>query len=206
MVASLQSAADIVNVSLARIGWKQQIGNLYDGSQAAQIALNVYGQTRDEMLRKVNPDFAMRNVAMTLLKSAPPGGYVPGISPWNPITNPPVGYLFEYLYPPDCLKVRAVKPTPIFFPNVDPRPYVFAIDNDNNYTPPKRVILCNVSDALLVYTGRVTDPSTMDVMFLEALTEALGEKLAAALTGGDAAKFEAAEAQGETIAASAEQG
>lgn len=206
MPASLNSAADIVNVALARIGWKQPIANLYDGSAAAQVSLNVYGQTRDEMLRKVDPGFSQRNVAMTLLKSMPPGGYIHGVSPWNPATNPPIGFLFEYAYPDDCLKVRAVRPAPLFFPNVDPQPYTFSIANDNYYTPPQRVILCNAENALLVYTGRVTDPAAMDVGFIEALTEALGEKLAAALTTLDAAKLEGAEAQGEASMAAADQG
>lgn len=206
MTASLSNPADIVNASLVRIGWKKSIGNLYDGSAASQLALRVYGQVRDELLRKMEPGFSMRNLAMTLLKSAPPGGYIPAVTPWNPATNPPVGWLFSYQYPPDCLKVRAVKPTPLFFPNVDPQPYVFSIDNDSAYAPPQRVVLCNVANALLVYTGRVTNPQTMDVGFLEALTATLGERLAPALTGLDAAKLEAAETQGETAMAEMEQG
>jgi hypothetical protein len=206
MVASATTAADIVNIALVRIGWKQPIGNLYDGSAAAQLALNLYGQTRDELLRKMEPGFSMRNVAMTLLKAAPPGGYIPGITPWDQTLYPPVNWLFEYAYPDGCLKARAVKPTPMFFPNVDPSPNVFSIDNDNAYAPPKRVILCNIENALLVYTGRVTDPSTMDVGFIEALTETLGERLAPGLTGLDAAKLEGAEAQAETAMVEMEQG
>lgn len=206
MAASLSSPADIVNASLTRIGWKQSVGNLYDGSAASQLALQVYGQTRDEMLRDMDPDFAEGNVALSLLKSAPPGGYIPGVTPWNPALYPPVGWLYEYAYVADCLKVRAVKPTPLFFPNMDPQPNTFSISNDNSYVPAQRVILCNVADALLVYTRRVTDPATMDVGFLEAFIEALGERLAPALVGLDAAKLEGAEAQGGAAMAEAEQG
>jgi len=206
MVASVNSVADIINNSLVRIGWKQPIANLYDGSAASQLALQIFGQTRDELLRKMEPGFSMCNAAMTLLKAAPPGGYIPGVTPWDPTLYPPVSWLFEYSYPGDCLKVRAVKPTPMFFPNVDPQPNVFSIDNDNTYTPPQRVILCNVADALLVYTRRVTSPLNMDVGFLEALAETLGERLAPGLVGLDAAKLEGGEAQGETAMAEMEQG
>ena len=206
MTASLNSVADIVNNSLVRIGWKQPIANLYDGSEASQRALLIFGQTRDELLRKIEPGFSMCNAAMTLLKAAPPGGYIPGVTPWDPTLYPPVAWLFSYQYPADCLKVRAVKPTPMFFPNVDPQPHVFSIDNDSAYTPPQRVILCNVADALLVYTGRVTNPATMDVSFLELLSEELGVRLAPALTGLDAAKLEAAEAGSDMMSAEQSQG
>ena len=197
MATSLSSAAQIVNAALTHIGWKQRIGSLYDGSAAAQLALQVFGQERDDLLRDMNPGFAIRNLAMTLLKSAPPGGYIPGVTPWNPATNPPVGWLFEYLYPPDCIKVRVVKPTPLFFPNVDPQPNPFLISNDNNYNPAQRVILCNVANGLLAYTARITDPTTMDVGFVQALVERLGEKLAAGLTGLEAVQAETAAEQGE---------
>src|ERR1700682_3544157 len=102
MASSLNSAADIVNAALTHIGWEQRVGSLYDGSAAAQLALNIYGQERDDLLRETNPGFAVRNIAMALLKSAPAGGYVQGVTPWNPATNPPVGWLFEYSYPADC--------------------------------------------------------------------------------------------------------
>lgn len=206
-MASLSTPADIVNVALTRIGYRSSIGHLYDGSEAAILALNLYGQTRDEMLRSSDWDFAQRTVALTLLKSAPAGGYVPGWSPWNPATNPPVPWLYEYGYVDDCLKVRAIKPTPIFAgPNFDPQPHTFSISNDNAFSPPRRVILTNVADALMVYTGRVTDPSVWAVDFAEALTNALGERLAPALATLQAAQMEAAEGAVTKSMASMEQG
>lgn len=206
-MASLSTAADIVNASLVRIGSKMSIGHLYDGSAAAQLALNTYGQTRDEMLRSQDWDFAQRTVALTLLKSAPTSGYIPGFSPWNPATNPAVPWLFEYGYVDDCLKVRAIKPTPIFAgPNFDPQPHTFSISNDNAFTPPQRVILTNVADALMVYTARVTDPSLWAVDFAEAFTNQLGERLAPALASLQVAQMEAAEGAVSTKMASMEQG
>ncbi len=205
MPSSSTTAADIVNASLVRIGWRQEVASLYDGSAAAQLALNIYGQTRDELLRKMNPGFAQRNAVLTLLKSAP-DSYIPGVNPWDPTVNPPVNWLFEYAYPDSCLKVRAVKPTPLFFPNVDPQDNIFSIDNDNYLNPAQRVILCNVPNALVVYIGRVTDPATMDVGFIEALTQALGERLAPGLANLETAKMQAVEGQGETVQAMTEQG
>ena len=108
----VQSPADAINVSLRRIGYKLRVASLYDGSKAARSALDIYAQTRDEILRQNDWTFAERNISMTMLKQAPVGGYIPPVT-WS-TTYPPLPWLFEYAYPTDCLKVRAVKPVPIF--------------------------------------------------------------------------------------------
>lgn len=211
MTASLSSPAQIVNAALTRIGWKQSIGNLYDGSAAARLSLSVYGQTRDALLRQIEPDFSMRNLALTVVKAAPiDGGYPVG---WDPTQNPPVGWLWEYAYPGDCLKVRCVKSRPVIWPNVDPADNAFSINNDpqvpngmGGFLPPQRVILCNVKQALLVYTGRVTDPTTFDVSFEEALIAELGVRLGPALTGLETTKIAAAEGQAEGAVAAMTEG
>lgn len=205
MTTSLQNPADIVNAALARIGYKMFIGSVHDGSEAAQVALQVYGQARDDLVRSGDWGFAQREVALTLLKSAP-ASYIPGFSPWDPTTNPQLGFKFEYGYPDDCLKLRSVRPVPIFIPNIDPSPYPFAIANDNYFSPAQRVILTNVESAIGTYAGRVVDPLTWPPDFTEALVEALGERLGPALTTMDAAKVEGAEGRVDKGMAQMEQG
>lgn len=203
MALVLSTPADIVNASLVRIGYTDLVGELYEGSEASQVALAIYGQTRDEMLRAGDWGFAERNVALTLLKQAPPDGY---LTPW---TNqyPPLPWLYEYAYNSDMLKVRTVKPTTIFVPNFDPQPFIFSVENDTAYSPPRKVILCNVANAICVYTGQITDPTTWEADFVEAFIEALGQRLAPALTKSlDAAKLEGAEAQIGKQTAEQEQG
>jgi hypothetical protein len=206
-ITSVKNPADAVNVALVRIGWKGgEIGNLYDGSEAAMVALNIYGQTRDELLRSHAWDFAQRTISLSLLKAAPVGGYVPGFTPWDPTTDPPIPWLFEYAYPEDCIKIRAVKPVPIFLPNFDPLPNVFSTANDNDFTPAREVILTNVENSLCIYTARVTDPTTWTADFTNSFIDALGESLAPALTSLDAAKLEAAEGGASVTMAKMEQG
>ncbi len=183
------SPADLVNVALAKIGYKKRVGNLFDGSDAGQQALDIYGQTRDEVLREVDYDFAMRTVALTQLKAAPPGGYFPP-NAWNPATNPPMGFNFEYAFPDDALKIRSVKPAALFLYNPDPQFSPFQIANDNAFTPARRVILCNVPSAIGTYTGQVTDLATWDVAAVEAFAAALARRLAPALASLEAAKVE----------------
>lgn len=195
--AAMQSPADLCNLALARMGFKLRIGSLYDGSIAAKKFLDTYSQTRDALLEDYDYDFAERTIVLTLLKSAPPTGYFPPVV-WNPATNPPFGFDFEYAFPGDCIKIRTVKPAALFGMNADPQPHSFQLANDNNYTPGQRVVLCNVSNAIAVYTGQVTDPTTWNVSFCEELSAALARRLGSVLVGGEAAKMEASDEQVST--------
>jgi hypothetical protein len=200
MALVITNPSDMVNLALTRIGRKDYIGSIYEGSEAAVVALRIYSETRDEMLRAYDWGFAERNINMTLLKQAPTTGYFPP-NTWNPATNPPPPWLFEYTYPSDCLKVRAVKPVPLYVLNFDPQPNVFAVENDNNFTPAQKVILCNVPAAMLVYTGQVTDCTTWEADFIDAFASKLGLRLAPALANMDAAKMEASDAAQSVTAA-----
>lgn len=204
MAATILTPADVINLALARIGFKGRVGSLYDGSLSAKKALDVYGQTRDQLIRAGQWDFAERIAAGTLIKSAPLGGYNPA-TPWTSI-YPGLPWLFSYAYPDDCLKVRSVRPTPLFIPNFDPQFNVFSIDNDNSFAPAQRVILCNVPAAIITYAGQVTDPTTWDADFIEALAAALGRRLAPALVGLDAAKLEISDEEAEANLAAQQQG
>lgn len=204
MPASITSPADVVNVALQRIGYKGRVGNLFEGSTAAKDALDIYAQTRDEILRSGDWGFAERNLNMEMLKAAPPGGYVPP-NVWTP-ASPPLPWLFEYAYPDDCLDVRAIKASELFVIDFDPQPIVFTVANDNTFDPPKKVILCNVPTAILTYTGQVTDPSTWEADFVEAFAATLGRRLAPALVGMEAAKLIVADEQASTAKAAAVQG
>lgn len=204
MPASVTSPADVVNVALARIGFQGRIGSLYDGSRAAKQALDIYAQTRDEILRQNDWGFAERNISMTQLKAAPPGGYVPPAG-WTPAyPNPP--WFFSYAYPADCLKVRSIKAAGIFVLNFDPQPITFAVENDNSYAPPQKVILCNVPNAILTYTGQITDPATWEADFVEAVCAALGRRLAPTLSTLDAAKMEVSDESAAKMTAEDERG
>ena len=206
-LTSVKNPADAANVALMRMGWKGgDIGSLYEGSAAANVILDVFGQVRDALLRSSDWDFAQRTAYLTLQKSAPAGGYIPGISDWNPATNPPPGWLYQYGYPADCIKVRAVKPIPLFFPNFDPQPYTFSIANDPTFTPAQEVILCNVAVSACIYTARVTDPTQWAVDFTDAFIDALVVSASPGLTGLEATKLGAAEGSQATSMAEMEQG
>jgi len=203
MAVSISTPADLANNALTRLGYKLRVGSLLDGSNQSQVILQVYGQTRDDLLRNWDYDFAKRTVTLTLLKSAPPGGYFPP-NTWNPATMPPVGFLYEYAYPSDCLKIRNVVPTPSFIVNMNPEQYPWTEFNDSGYTPPRRTIITNIPNAIASYTGRVTDPATWDVAFSDAFAAALARRIGPSLVSLDSAKAEAADEQVSTVQAQME--
>lgn len=190
MVASVSSPADLANLSLARIGFKGRIGSLYDGSATSKKILDVYAQTRDAVLQMADWDFAERNVGMTLLKSAPSGGYFPP-TVWTP-AYPSLPWLFTYAYPTaDCLKVRSIRGQPLFVMDFDPQPKTFSVENDNSYNPAQKVVQCNVPSAILVYTGQITNLATWEPDAIEEFAAALARRIAPSLANMDAEKVEA---------------
>lgn len=205
MVASVQTPADLVNVALRKIGYKLRVGSLFEGSMAAKTALDIYGQTRDRLLRENDWGFAEGNVALTLLKSSPVGGYVPP-TVWDPTVNPPIPWLFEYTRPADCLKIRSVKFTPLFVPNFDPQPRIFGEANDNTLSPPAQVILCNVPNALLCYTRQVTDLTSWEPDTIDTFADALAKDLSKGLANLQTAQIVSAEGMQSKAIAEKEQG
>jgi hypothetical protein len=192
MTTSITNPEGIVNLALGRIKYPMRIGSIWEGSKAAKAALDIYGQTRDELLRTNDWPFARRDVQLTLLNQAPAGGYVPPVT-WNPATNPPLPWRFQYVYPGDSLRIRSIRPIDVFLVNYDPREHRFTVTNDDSESPAAKTILCNVGPvAVATYSGRLTDPTTFDADFTEALAEALARRLAPVLTDMEAAKVAAA--------------
>jgi hypothetical protein len=201
MTVSVNSPEDVINLSLARIGYKKRIGSIWEGSAAARKALDIYGQTRDEMLRAGDWEFCeVTGAPLTVLKAAPSQGYTPA-NPWNPTTFPPPGWAYSYAYPSDCLDLRAVKPVSSFAPNFAPVPHRFGIDVDNTLSPAAKVILADFFPAVAVYCSRVTNPQIWDADFIEAFAAELGRRLAPVLTDPRMAQVEAADAAQATMVA-----
>lgn len=205
MSAVLTSPEDIVNNALSRIGFKQRIGSMYEGSAAAKVALDIYGQTRDDLLREGDWGFASEQVTLTLLKSEPAGGYA-GIT-WTRALYPPLGWKYEYAYPSNCLKVRSLRGTPLFQPEYDPQPVLFDTPNDSAYTASVKTIVTNLSaPAQATITLQVTNPANWEPTFVEAMIATLARKLAPTLSTMQAEQAEAAEERATTEIATVTQG
>lgn len=165
---------DLLNQALLQIGWQgKPIADIYEGSKQSRAGLEIYGETRDEVLAQRDWPFALREVALAASGQIPP-------SPW---AN-------EFTYPSDCLRVRGVRPGPLVPTGTparefDPQPVLWRPWNDNRPTTPIRAILCDLSVAVLIYTGRVTSPVTWEPEYTRTLVDRLAMKLAFKLAGNE---------------------
>lgn len=207
---------EILNQGLRASGVPRRIEAIYEGSDQAKIALELYGQARDSLIAQKDWSFSRRVTALTVLKGPPPANGFNAMTPWTNIYPLP-GFLYEYVYPSDCVSLRAIISPPGFMPDVDPLPALWRIDNDtvpnvsgNPPTvagPPARVILANTTNAMAVYRAQVTDPNEWDTDYIEALVALLGKKFAVAFgASADEAKELAGEAAVTTQVASAQRG
>lgn len=165
---------DLLNQALLQLGWQgRMIGDIYEGSKQARAGLEIYGETRDEVLVERDWPFALREVALAASEQTPP-------SPWAQ----------EFTYPLDCLRARGIRPGPLVPQGTatrefDPQPVLWRPWNDNRPTTPIRAILCDLSGAVLIYTGRVTNPLTWEPEFTRTLIDRLAMKLAFKLAGNE---------------------
>ena len=179
MAAVLTSPEDIVNAVLARIGYKLRVGNMLEGSPASKLFLDIYGQTRDELLRSGDWGFAEKITTGTVTGSAP--------SPWT----------YQYQYPSDCLKLKQVIPTTYTSDTNNPVPQLFRIGSGIANSASIEAIWSQTQTASLVYTSQVTDPTKWEPMFTEALISALARRAAPALAKLDQSGLEGAKSEGQ---------
>lgn len=174
--ASVQSPEDIVNNALRRIGYKFRVNNIYDGTTASKLVLDIYAQTRDSSLREFPWTFAEKIIAASL------SGTAPNI------------WAYSYAYPNDCLVIRGVYGPAYLSDRNDPLPVNYTSGQDASLG---RVIWTNMASATLVYTMRVTDMSQWDALFVEAVCGAIGRRLSGALADKELLKMAAEDEQGE---------
>ncbi len=177
------SPEDLINQALIELGVTRRIASIMEGSDLAIAALEIYGQTRDRLLGDKDWPFARRNVALKLLKGPPPPGGYNRRTPWSS-AYPPPGWLYEYLYPADCVNLGAVIPPPGMMFDLDPVAAQPRIDNDPTLAPPAKVILSNIKGAIAVYTGQITDMTTWEPGFTQVMIDGLKAGLALAAQRG----------------------
>lgn len=186
MSVALSTPAMIINDALKRIGRKIRVGSMWEGSEPAKMALDIYAQTRDDLLRDSDWGFS----EATVVASAS-GATVP--AQWS----------YSYAYPSDCVRVRALYAATYLANQNNPLPVNWRVSNAVVSGSNVQVVLTNMANASLVYSKRVTDPKAWDAGFTEALCAALGERLAPVLSSPDLAKLEAEEDKDQTAQAAA---
>ena len=174
----MTSAIDICNRALSMIGTRSTIASLDEASVEAQFCKIHYDNTRTSVLRVHNWSFARRQATLALIaaaagmpENADGSGRIP-LVPWS----------YEYAYPTDCLRVRAIYQPAAAGTAI---PFIISSDQDTAGNDIK-VILTNQAQAILIYTADIPNPDLWDNEFADTMVAALAADLAIPLTGDKA--------------------
>ncbi len=145
-------ATSICNLALGELGAKS-IMSLEDASAEGRACNRFYSQTRDEVLRAHQWNFATARTVLSQLEEAPEFG-------WD----------YQYQLPSDFLRIRSLN-------DID------CWDGHDRYDIEGRTLLTDLDEANLRYIYRCTDGTLYDSLFVEALATKLAARIAAPLTG-----------------------
>jgi len=168
----------ICNQALDLIGYKRHIGSVWDGSPAARVALNAWGDTRDTLLMAMRPDFSIWDDPLTPWKTAPP--YYDDIRVWTSDTDPDLPWRYEYILPTDCLVPLAIKPRPHYLPIWRPLPMRFRVKDAHGTS----VLLGDDPAPILTSVHSVIAVDLWHNDFIEGMVRVLANKFAPALVHG----------------------
>ena len=186
------SAGQLCTKALYRLGVREQIDDLLAGSsEEVQVCKAFYADTRDSLLRAGNWPFATRR-------------YKPG----GPLSYTRSGWSYAYTLPDDLIRVQYIWPggtNQVGFtlppdlarlgiwqnprtPRKDQRiPYAIEAANAPSDA---QILLTDLQTPEIVYTSQILDISKYDPLFSDALTWALADDMAMALTiSPERAKF-----------------
>lgn len=163
----VSSEVDICNEALLLVGINDEIDGLDEATAEAAACNRFYARCRDSVLETMPWPFATRRQELAPLS---------GVERED----------WEYVYalPEDCISPRAIvvegAPTPAF----DEMEELVIEANDAG---DGIVLLSNVEDAELIYTGRIENVVAFPSLFVDALTWCLAGKLALPLLKGEKA-------------------
>lgn len=181
---------DICNMALSDCAARATITDLNDGSPAANACKLWYDRMRRSLLRTAHWGFARTQNSMSQI-----GDLVPD-------NTSPYPWLWQYLYPADCIRFRYILAPPIVLPaNVTSPPQTgIAIPGPTFMTPsrnnrwlltqgvdgdgnPVRSLVSNIQAAIGVYTRDETNTELFDDLFVLALESALSYKICNSVAG-----------------------
>lgn len=195
----MTSDVDIANRAILAVGARGQIAQIREQSNEARYVRAFYQSTLDALLRSAHWNFARKFAYLSQLKSVA----AIATAAWDPATQPPPPWLYEYAYPSDCLKLRYITPRagdgtvlPVF-PR-QPQRFLEAIDQ-HIVGGAAKVLLSNQAQAIGCYTVRVDNPDLWDAQFVVAFENALGARLCIPLSGDKKMADEARKAAAEIV-------
>lgn len=195
---SSQSQVSVCNLSLLAIGARAQVSSINpsDGSTSADACSTLYSFVFEQLARTARWGCLKKQATLTLIQAAQG-------TPENPnglsLPLPQQPWLYAYLYPSDCLFLRAIlcpnttstgsgisqtslsnSVTPLI-PGQFQIPYEIGYTTDASGNP-IQVVLTNQEQALADYTVDQQNPQSWDALFTSAYVASLGSYLVPALS------------------------
>ena len=164
------TSTDVANQALQIIGDNETVvtgvyPNFTSVSPATAIALNlIYGTVVGAIARQFSWDFARSQTPLTLSGN-----------------SPPIGWAYEYLYPPNSAQVWQLMPPTIVDPN-NPIPIRCIRANNIVMGFQVPVIWTNQIDAIAVHNNNPIE-STWEAIFTQSVVRLLASELATTLPG-----------------------
>ena len=186
----MASEVDICNNALALLGDTATVVALIppSGSVQAVHCARFYPMARDQLLEMHTWGFATKRVSLALLSETPP-------SPWTYVYDAPSDVLnFLAILDPNATDDYSAglaqygNVSGSYNYNVGiytPQPFATEMDSTGN-----QVIYTNQQNAILRYSGKITDTTTFSPTFTEALTRLLASKLAGPVIKGSEGRAE----------------
>lgn len=161
------SVTDICNMALSHLGIGRKVGDVEtDRTEEAKSFNEFYQITRDEMLEDFHYPWAMVTAELGLVEE-----------------DPTTEWRYSYRYPSNALKMKRIQ-SGLRNDSMDSRiPYRISRDGTG------KLIYTDLSDAVMEYTFRETDPGRFNPLFITALSFLLAFKMAPRLTKGDPNKL-----------------
>jgi hypothetical protein len=202
----------ICNLALSHLGDTATVASIKppDSSVQAQLCARFYWVARNALLEMANWGFATRRVALALEQEAVDDS-TPRVYP----DNSPATWRYMYALPSGVINVLAVLPAearddyeerfgPVENDHYPPYPQGYLpVPGAPDYVPQpyavetrpdgSQIVLTNVCDAVLRYTGLVEDTTKFSPLFTLALSYLLASMLAGPLIKGDAGMAAAAQ-------------
>ncbi len=158
---SVVSDTLIANMALDNVGAKSVIASLNENSPEAKACKLWYDMSRKQALEAYDWSFARRRLTLASHSDAAPE------LRWN----------FRYQYPADCLKARMIE-NPLGH-EADAIPFEIELSDDASV----KTIVTNEDDAVLIYTGDISQTSLFSMFFVDTLASLLAARIAIKLTG-----------------------
>jgi hypothetical protein len=147
----------ICNLALSHVGSASRIASIDENTEPARVCKIMYDPSREFVLQDHDWGFAERRELLAILNLTP------------------TGFEYAYQYPTGCLQAREI------YQSIDgDKPIDFMIMSQDSQA--SKMILTNEENAILIYTGDITNTTVFSPAFVMAFSYQLAANISVPIT------------------------